>query len=81
MLFFLLLLLQAISRLSPREAYDRAFRLRQAQHMSVLHRDLPKDQWLSPADVSTRTLKRWNSDSGKSGMEIMVLGVELSLRK
>ncbi|GAC75729.1 ubiquinol cytochrome c reductase, subunit QCR7 [Moesziomyces antarcticus T-34] len=37
---------KALSRLPEREAYDRAFRLRQASQLSVLHRELPKDQWL-----------------------------------
>ncbi|KDN45273.1 putative ubiquinol--cytochrome-c reductase [Tilletiaria anomala UBC 951] len=39
---------KAISRLSQREAYDRAFRMRQASQLSVLQRELPKDKWLKP---------------------------------
>lgn len=42
---------QAISRLAPREAYDRAFRLRQASQQSVLHRELPKEQWVTKEEV------------------------------
>ncbi|CAO1622969.1 unnamed protein product [Parajaminaea phylloscopi] len=38
---------KAISRLSHRDSYDRAFRLRQASQQSVLHRDLPKDKWVT----------------------------------
>ncbi|TKY89454.1 hypothetical protein EX895_001985 [Sporisorium graminicola] len=46
---------KAISRLPEKEAYDRAFRLRQAAHLSVLHRELPKEQWL-PAKEDKRYL-------------------------
>ncbi|PWN17854.1 putative ubiquinol--cytochrome-c reductase [Microstroma glucosiphilum] len=41
---------KAISRLSERETYDRAFRLRQATQLSVLHRQLPKEQWVTPQE-------------------------------
>lgn len=43
---------KALSRLPEKEAYDRAFRLRQASQLSVLHRELPKEQWLSAKEVS-----------------------------
>jgi len=36
---------RAVGRLSEREAYDRAWRMRTASHCSVLHKDLPKEQW------------------------------------
>lgn len=45
---------QAISRLTERESYDRAFRLRQAIQQSILHRELPKEKWLKPSEVSHR---------------------------
>ncbi|GAC99865.1 cytochrome b-c1 complex subunit 7 [Pseudozyma hubeiensis SY62] len=38
---------KALSRLPEKEAYDRAYRLRQAAQLSVLHRELPKEQWLA----------------------------------
>ncbi|KAL4067545.1 cytochrome b-c1 complex subunit 7 [Scleroderma yunnanense] len=41
---------RALSRLTPRDAYDRAFRMKLSLHQSMLHKDLPKDQWLSPKD-------------------------------
>ncbi|PWN91792.1 14 kDa subunit of cytochrome bd ubiquinol oxidase [Acaromyces ingoldii] len=41
---------KALGRLDSREAYDRAFRLKQAIHLSVLHRELPKEQWLKPEE-------------------------------
>ncbi|KAF8514040.1 cytochrome b-c1 complex subunit 7, partial [Gautieria morchelliformis] len=41
---------KALSRLSPREAYDRAYRLRLASQCSVLHKDLPKEQWVKPSE-------------------------------
>lgn len=43
---------KALSRLPEKEAYDRAFRLRQASQLSVLHRELPKEQWLPAKEVS-----------------------------
>jgi len=41
---------KALGRLSTREAYDRAFRIKQASQASVLHQDLPKDKWLSSTE-------------------------------
>ncbi|PCH38359.1 cytochrome bd ubiquinol oxidase subunit [Wolfiporia cocos MD-104 SS10] len=41
---------RALSRLTPREAYDRQFRLKRASHCSVLHDILPKDQWTKPEE-------------------------------
>lgn len=42
---------QAISRLSPEESFDRAWRLRRAVQQSILHKNLPKDQWIKPEEV------------------------------
>ena len=42
---------QAISRLSEREQYDRAFRIRTAIQQSIQHKGLPKDQWVTPEQV------------------------------
>ena len=44
--------IQAIGRLTPRESYDRAFRMRTAFQQSVLHRELPKKQWTTTEQVS-----------------------------
>ncbi|KAI9636765.1 cytochrome b-c1 complex subunit 7 [Dioszegia hungarica] len=41
---------KALTRLPQRESYDRVFRMKQAFQQSVLHRELPKDQWLKPED-------------------------------
>jgi len=41
---------RALTRLTPREAYDRAFRLKRASHASVLHAPLPKEQWTKPEE-------------------------------
>ncbi|GHJ88262.1 hypothetical protein NliqN6_4664 [Naganishia liquefaciens] len=41
---------KAISRLSPEEAYNRSFRLRTAIQQSILHKPLPKDQWVTPEE-------------------------------
>ncbi|GAA6024442.1 hypothetical protein JCM10207_005763 [Rhodosporidiobolus poonsookiae] len=41
---------KALGRLSERESYDRAFRLRTASMASIAHQDLPKEQWVKPED-------------------------------
>ncbi|CAD6884443.1 unnamed protein product [Tilletia controversa] len=41
---------KAIGRLTERESYDRAYRLRRAIHLSVLHRELPKEEWLTSSE-------------------------------
>jgi ubiquinol-cytochrome c reductase subunit 7 len=46
---------KALGRLTERESYDRAFRLKQAIQLSVMHRELPKENWLKPEEVSTLT--------------------------
>ena len=46
---------EAIRRLEkaePREAYDRAYRIRVAQQCSLTQSVLPKDQWVAPEAVS-----------------------------
>ncbi|GAA5933154.1 hypothetical protein JCM3775_002546 [Rhodotorula graminis] len=47
---------KAIGRLSEREAYDRAFRLRTASMCAIAHEELPKDKWIKPNE-DTRYLK------------------------
>ena len=42
---------QALTRLTPREAYDRAYRFKRASQASVLHKDLPKSEWVNPEEV------------------------------
>ncbi|KAI9064188.1 ubiquinol-cytochrome-c reductase complex subunit 6 [Trametes sanguinea] len=42
---------RALERLTPREAYDRAFRFKRASHCSVLHNILPKEEWTKPSEV------------------------------
>jgi len=41
---------RAISRLTPREQYDRAYRFKLASQASVQHKELPKEQWVKPED-------------------------------
>ncbi|KIK06474.1 hypothetical protein K443DRAFT_674132 [Laccaria amethystina LaAM-08-1] len=41
---------RALSRLTPREAYDRAYRLKRASQASVVHAPLPKEQWTQPSE-------------------------------
>ncbi|KAI5927021.1 cytochrome b-c1 complex subunit 7 [Camillea tinctor] len=42
--------LKAIQRLSPKESYDRVYRIRRAYQCSVSHKLLPKDQWTKPEE-------------------------------
>jgi ubiquinol-cytochrome c reductase subunit 7 len=42
---------QALTRLTSREAYDRAYRFKRASQASVLHKDLPKSEWVDPEEV------------------------------
>ncbi|KAF8709389.1 Cytochrome b-c1 complex subunit, partial [Rhizoctonia solani] len=39
---------KAISRLPEDEAYNRAYRQKVAVQQSLLHKNLPKEQWLKP---------------------------------
>jgi len=41
---------RALGRLTPREAYDRAYRMKLSLHASTLHKDLPNEQWVSAKD-------------------------------
>ncbi|KAG8928946.1 hypothetical protein FRC01_005153 [Tulasnella sp. 417] len=41
---------KALSRLPAREGYDRAYRLKMSHQLAVLHRPLPKEQWLTAKD-------------------------------
>jgi len=41
---------RALTRLTPREAYDRAFRFKRASQTSVQHKDLPKSEWIKPEE-------------------------------
>lgn len=38
--------------MSPQEKFDRAYRIRVAINQSMLHSDLPKDQWVAAKQVS-----------------------------
>jgi len=41
---------RALTRLTPREYYDRSYRLKRASQASVLHAALPKEQWTKPEE-------------------------------
>lgn len=47
---------QALSRLTERETYDRSWRFKRASQYSILHSELPKDQWISPSEVRESVL-------------------------
>lgn len=51
--------LRRLSLASPREAYDRAYRLRVAQQCSLSHTLLPEEQWTKPEDVCFVVLTRF----------------------
>lgn len=40
----------ALKRLSPKENYDRVYRLRRAAQLSLSHTLLPKSQWTKPEE-------------------------------
>ncbi|PHH61251.1 hypothetical protein CDD81_629 [Ophiocordyceps australis] len=40
----------ALRRLSPKETYDRVFRIRRSTQCSYQHKLLPKDQWTKPEE-------------------------------
>ncbi|KAF7777501.1 hypothetical protein Agabi119p4_3573 [Agaricus bisporus var. burnettii] len=44
---------RALGRLTPRQGYDRAYRLKRASHASVLHAPLDKSEW-TPASEDVR---------------------------
>ncbi|KAJ3476094.1 hypothetical protein NLI96_g11398 [Meripilus lineatus] len=41
---------RALGRLTERENYDRTFRFKRASQASVLHANLPKEQWIKPEE-------------------------------
>ncbi|GAB7330203.1 hypothetical protein MBLNU13_g01866t1 [Cladosporium sp. NU13] len=41
---------RALKRLSPKDAYDRVFRMRRAFQCSLAHQLLPKEEWTKPED-------------------------------
>lgn len=41
----------ALKRLSPKESYDRIYRIRRSVQCSYQHKLLPKDQWTKPEEV------------------------------
>jgi len=43
--------IQALNRLTPREQYDRAFRMKRASQASVLHAPLAKEEWIPASEV------------------------------
>ncbi|KAF8575542.1 14 kDa subunit of cytochrome bd ubiquinol oxidase [Ramaria rubella] len=59
---------KALSRLPPREAYDRIHRLLVASQCSVLHKDLPKEQWVK-ASEDVRYLKPYVAEVAREDEE------------
>ncbi|KJZ76844.1 hypothetical protein HIM_03721 [Hirsutella minnesotensis 3608] len=41
----------ALKRLSPKEAYERVYRIRRSTQCSYQHKLLPRDQWTKPEEV------------------------------
>jgi hypothetical protein len=41
----------ALRRLTPKESYDRIFRIRRAVQCSYQHKLLPKEEWTKPEEV------------------------------
>ncbi|KAL2269172.1 hypothetical protein VTJ83DRAFT_4018 [Remersonia thermophila] len=42
--------LQALSRLPPKEAYDRIYRIRRATQLSLQQKILPRNEWTKPEE-------------------------------
>jgi ubiquinol-cytochrome c reductase subunit 7 len=42
--------LKALHRLSPKESYDRIYRIRRATQLSLQHKLLPKSEWTKPEE-------------------------------
>lgn len=40
-----------MTRLSPKESYDRIYRIRRAVQCSIQHKNLPKEDWTKPEEV------------------------------
>ncbi|KAI0078158.1 ubiquinol-cytochrome-c reductase complex subunit 6 [Panus rudis PR-1116 ss-1] len=59
---------RAITRLTPRETYDRTFRFKRAAQLSILHTELPKEQWTKPEE-DVRYLKPHVQDVEKENNE------------
>ncbi|KAF8162974.1 cytochrome b-c1 complex subunit 7 [Crassisporium funariophilum] len=59
---------RALTRLTPSEKYDRAYRLKRASQASVLHAPLPKEQWTSNSE-DVRYLKPHVLDVAKEEQE------------
>lgn len=45
----------ALNRLSPKESYDRIYRIRRSVQCSYQHKLLPKEQWTKPEEVRIRS--------------------------
>jgi len=59
---------KALSRLSTKETYDRVYRLRRASQASVLHQNLPKEQWIK-AEEDVRYLRPYVEDVHNEDLE------------
>ena len=42
---------KALGRLTEREAYDRQYRFKRASQASVVHDNIPKEEWIKPEEV------------------------------
>lgn len=59
---------KALKRLSPKESYDRVFRLRRAVQLSYQHKLLPKNEWTKPEEVN-RTPTRNEAERRRTDMQ------------
>ncbi|RDA86164.1 hypothetical protein CP532_3043 [Ophiocordyceps camponoti-leonardi (nom. inval.)] len=48
----------ALKRLTPKEAYDRVFRIRRSTQLSYQHKLLPREQWTKPEEVAENNLSQ-----------------------
>ncbi|KAL6309106.1 cytochrome bd ubiquinol oxidase subunit [Sparassis latifolia] len=68
----------ALGRLTPREAYDRAYRLKRGSQSSVLHENLPKSEWLKPEEdvryLKPHVVEVEKEDKERSAWDHMAVG-------
>jgi ubiquinol-cytochrome c reductase subunit 7 len=71
---------RALSRLTLREQYDRAYRFKRASQAGVLHKSLPKEEWVTPEE-DLRYLKAHVEDVVNEGQERQIWDTMTVTRK
>jgi len=68
---------RALSRLTPRQAYDRAYRIKRASQASLLNTPLPKEQWTKPEEdvryLTPHVRDVWEEDLERAKWDTMTV--------